>query len=113
MCGRAADVVRGSQVRHRRAAEKPARPAAMLLGTRSRAGGPYAPGQLVSALASVRLIRRREYHRRVATLTHPVLAPEEFAAAMERANWRAPIELIDGEVVVIPPSGGDASLAQT
>src|SRR3954451_23913415 len=46
-------------------------------------------------------------------LTHPVLAPEEFAAAMERANWRAPMELIDGEVVVIPPSGGEASLAQT
>jgi Uma2 family endonuclease len=49
----------------------------------------------------------------VATLTHPVLGPEEFAAAMERAGWRAPMELIDGEVVVIPPSGGDASLAQT
>jgi Uma2 family endonuclease len=42
-----------------------------------------------------------------------LLAPEEFAAAMERANWRAPMELIDGEVVVIPPSGGEASLAQT
>src|SRR4051795_302076 len=29
------------------------------------------------------------------------------------AGWRAPIELIDGEVVVVPPTGGDASLART
>jgi Uma2 family endonuclease len=42
-----------------------------------------------------------------------VLTPAEFAALMERAGWNAPMELIDGEVVVIPPSGGDASLAQT
>jgi len=46
-------------------------------------------------------------------LTHPVLSPEELAGAMDRAGWRAPIELIDGEVVVIPPSGGEASFAQT
>lgn len=32
---------------------------------------------------------------------------------MERVGWRAPMELIQGEVVVIPPSGGNASLAQT
>ncbi len=32
---------------------------------------------------------------------------------MERVGWRAPIELIQGEVVVIPPSGGEASFAQT
>src|SRR5919112_5121195 len=49
----------------------------------------------------------------MAALTHPVLSPQEFAAAMDRAGWRAPMELIEGEVVVIPPSGGDASLAQT
>lgn len=49
----------------------------------------------------------------VAAPTHPVLSPAEFAAGMERAGWRAPIELIDGEVVVIPPSGGETSLAQT
>ncbi len=49
----------------------------------------------------------------MAAVTHPSLSPAEFAAAMERAGWRAPMELIDGEVVVIPPSGGDASLAQT
>ena len=49
----------------------------------------------------------------MAALTHPVLSPEEFAGAMARAGWRAPIELIDGEVVVIPPSGGEASFAQT
>ena len=46
-------------------------------------------------------------------VSHPVLSPAEFAAAQERAGWRAPMELIDGEVVVIPPSGGEASLAQT
>ena len=46
-------------------------------------------------------------------VAHPVLSPAEFAAAQERAGWRAPIELLDGEVVVIPPSGGEASLAQT
>jgi len=49
----------------------------------------------------------------VAAPTHPSLSPAEFAATMERAGWRAPMELIDGEVVVIPPSGGDASLART
>jgi hypothetical protein len=49
----------------------------------------------------------------VAVVTHPSLSPAEFAAAMDRAGWRAPMELIEGEVVVIPPSGGDASLAQT
>ncbi len=49
----------------------------------------------------------------MAAPTHPVLSPEEFVAAMDRAGWRAPMELIDGEVVVIPPSGGDASFAQT
>jgi len=49
----------------------------------------------------------------MAALTHPVLSPEEFSAAMDRSGWRAPMELINGEAVVIPPSGGDASLAQT
>jgi Uma2 family endonuclease len=49
----------------------------------------------------------------VAALTHPLLTPAEFAALMDRAGWTAPMELIDGEVVVIPPTGGDASLAQT
>src|SRR4051794_20272815 len=49
----------------------------------------------------------------MAAVTHPSLSPAEFAAVMERTGWRAPMELIDGEVVVIPPSGGDASLAQT
>jgi len=32
---------------------------------------------------------------------------------MDRGDGRAPIELIDGEAVVVPPTGGDASLAQT
>jgi Uma2 family endonuclease len=49
----------------------------------------------------------------MAVITHPVISPAEFGAAMERAGWRAPIELIDGEVVVVPPSGGEAALAQT
>jgi Uma2 family endonuclease len=49
----------------------------------------------------------------MAAITHPVITPAEFCAAMERVGWRAPMELIDGEVVIIPPSGGDASLAQT
>jgi Uma2 family endonuclease len=53
------------------------------------------------------------YARAVAAPTHPVLSPAEYAAAMGRAGWRAPMELIGGEVVVIPPSGGDTSLAQT
>jgi Uma2 family endonuclease len=60
-----------------------------------------------------RLSAAARYDRAVAVVTHPSLSPAEFVAAMERAGWRAPMELIDGEVVVIPPSGGDASLAQT
>ena len=46
-------------------------------------------------------------------LTHPILSAAEFAAAMERSGWRAPMELIGGEVVVIPPSGGEAAAVQT
>jgi Uma2 family endonuclease len=46
-------------------------------------------------------------------LTHPILSAAEFAAAMERSGWRAPMELIEGEVVVIPPSGGEAAAVQT
>jgi Uma2 family endonuclease len=49
----------------------------------------------------------------MAAITHPVITPAEFCVGMERAGWRAPLELIDGEVVIIPPAGGDASLAQT
>ena len=44
---------------------------------------------------------------------HPTLSAAEFAAVMDRAGWSAAMELIDGEVVVIPPSGGEAALAQT
>ena len=46
-------------------------------------------------------------------VTHPAMSSAEFRATMERVGWRAPLELIAGEVVAIPPSGGDASLAQT
>ncbi len=49
----------------------------------------------------------------MAAVTHPAMSTVEFRAAMDRVGWRAPLELIAGEVVVIPPSGGDASLAQT
>src|SRR6188472_1905141 len=49
----------------------------------------------------------------MAAVTHPAMSSAEFRATMERVGWRAPLELIAGEVVVIPPSGGDASLAQT
>jgi Uma2 family endonuclease len=49
----------------------------------------------------------------VARLTHPRLTPAEFIAAMWRTAWRAPMELIDGRAVVIPPAGGDASFAKT
>jgi Uma2 family endonuclease len=46
-------------------------------------------------------------------VTHPAMSSAEFRATMERVGWLVPLELIAGEVVAIPPSGGDASLAQT
>jgi Uma2 family endonuclease len=49
----------------------------------------------------------------VATLIHPRLTPAEFIAVMQRTGWKAPMALIDGVVVVVPPTGGDASLAKT
>ena len=49
----------------------------------------------------------------MAPVTHPRLTPAEFVAAMWRTGWRAPIELIDGQAVVIPPSGGEASFDKT
>jgi Uma2 family endonuclease len=55
---------------------------------------------------------RRRYDPTVPAVTHPVLTAAEFAAAMECAGWRAPIELIAGEGVVIAPAGGAAAFAQ-
>jgi Uma2 family endonuclease len=49
----------------------------------------------------------------VARVIYPRMTPAEFVAAMWRTGWRAPIELIDGQAVVIPPAGGDASFAKT
>jgi Uma2 family endonuclease len=48
----------------------------------------------------------------MATVAHPRLEPAEFVALQTRAGWRMDIELIDGEAVVIPPTGGPASSAQ-
>ncbi|MBE2316591.1 Uma2 family endonuclease [Solirubrobacter sp. CPCC 204708] len=49
----------------------------------------------------------------MASVTHPSSSAAEFAAVMERSGWRAPMELIAGEVVYIAPSGGSVSVAQT
>ena len=49
----------------------------------------------------------------VAPVTHPRSTPAEFVAAMWRTGWRAPMELIDGQAVVMAPSAGDASFAKT
>lgn len=64
---------------------------------------------------------KRDQQDILAMLGHPVsrstrmpaLTPDEFAAAQDRADWRAPMELIGREAVVIPPSGSDVSLPKT
>jgi Uma2 family endonuclease len=48
----------------------------------------------------------------VASVTHPRLAPWEYAALQADAGWTMRAELIDGEPVVIPPTGGHAARAQ-
>jgi Uma2 family endonuclease len=55
--------------------------------------------------AAARRGQAPQFDRRVAALTHPLLTPAELVALMERAGGKAPIELIDGEVVIIPPPG--------
>jgi Uma2 family endonuclease len=40
------------------------------------------------------------------------LEPAEFLALQSSAGWRMAVELIDGEAVVIPPSGAAASCVQ-
>jgi Uma2 family endonuclease len=48
----------------------------------------------------------------VASVAHPRLDETEFLALQAAAGWRMAVELIDGEAVVMPPSGGHASSAQ-
>lgn len=48
----------------------------------------------------------------MAAVAHPHLDAPEFLALQNDAGWRLPIELIGGEAVVTPPTGGDASSVQ-
>jgi Uma2 family endonuclease len=48
----------------------------------------------------------------MAAVAHPQIAPEEYLALQARAGWRLDVELIDGEAVVIPPTGGQAASLQ-
>jgi Uma2 family endonuclease len=48
----------------------------------------------------------------VATVAHPHIEPGEYIALQARAGWRLDMELIDGEAVVMPPTGGPASSVQ-
>lgn len=48
----------------------------------------------------------------MALIAHPQLEPAEFVALQVDAGWSLPLELIGGEGVVTPPSGGPASSAQ-
>jgi Uma2 family endonuclease len=48
----------------------------------------------------------------MATVVHPRLDPGEYEALQNRAGWHMDIELIDGEAVLVPPTGAPASSAQ-
>jgi Uma2 family endonuclease len=48
----------------------------------------------------------------VATVAHPRLDSAEYLALQAAAGWRLAVELIGGEAVVTPPSGGQAASAQ-
>jgi Uma2 family endonuclease len=48
----------------------------------------------------------------VATVAHPRLDSGEYLALQAAAGWRSAVELIGGEAVVTPPSGGRAASAQ-
>jgi Uma2 family endonuclease len=48
----------------------------------------------------------------VATVAHPRLDSAEYLALQAAAGWRSSVELIGGEAVVTPPSGGQAASAQ-
>ncbi len=48
----------------------------------------------------------------VATVAHPRLDRAEYLALQAAAGWRSAVELIGGEAVVTPPSGGQAASVQ-
>ena len=48
----------------------------------------------------------------MATAAHPRLHSAEYLALQAAAGWRAAVELIGGEAVLTPPSGGQAASAQ-
>jgi Uma2 family endonuclease len=48
----------------------------------------------------------------MATVLHPHIEPAEYIALQTRAGWEMDIELIDGEAVVMPPTGDRASSVQ-
>jgi Uma2 family endonuclease len=48
----------------------------------------------------------------MATVAHPHIEPAEYIALQTRAGWQMDIELIDGEAVVMPPTGDRASSVQ-
>lgn len=48
----------------------------------------------------------------MATVAHPHIEPAEYRALQERAGWQLDVELIDGEAVVMPPTGGSAASVQ-
>ena len=50
--------------------------------------------------------------RTVATVAHPRIESPEYLALQARAGWRLDVELIDGEAVVMPPTGGWAASLQ-
>jgi Uma2 family endonuclease len=48
----------------------------------------------------------------VATVAHPRIEPSEYLALQSNAGWRLAVEPIEGEAVVMPPSGGHAASVQ-
>lgn len=48
----------------------------------------------------------------VAAVAHPRLDAAEYVALQAGAGWRLSVELIDGEAVVTPPTGGHAASVQ-
>jgi len=50
--------------------------------------------------------------RPVATVAHPHIDAAEYLALQSDAGWRLAAELIGGEAVVIPPSGGHSASVQ-
>jgi Uma2 family endonuclease len=50
--------------------------------------------------------------RTVAAVAHPRIESPEYLLLQARAGWRLDVELIDGEAVVMPPTGGWAASAQ-